>query len=65
MVSALFNMPLREELSPVEKEKALNETVIRIKRNSLEERSRKAADIKELQEIIQEQKKLDFLHISL
>lgn len=65
MVSALFNMPLREELSLVEKEKALNETVIRIKRNSLEERSRKAADIKELQEIIQEQKKLDFLHISL
>ena len=49
----------------MEKEKALNETVIRIKRNSLEERSRKAADIKELQEIIQEQKKLDFLHISL
>ena len=65
MVSALFNMPLREELSLVEKEKALNETVIRIKRNSLEESSRKAADIKELQEIIQEQKKLDFLHISL
>ena len=61
----LFRSPLREELSLVEKEKALNETVIRIKRNSLEESSRKAADIKELQEIIQEQKKLDFLHISL
>lgn len=64
-VSALFNTPLREEMSPAEKEKALNETVMKIKKNSLENRGRKAADVKELQDIIQEQKKLGFMHISL
>ena len=64
-VSALFNMPLREEMSPAEKEKALNDTVIRIKKNSLENRSRKAADMKELQEIIKEQQLLNSVHIYL
>ncbi len=64
-VSALFHEPLREEMSQMEKEKALNETVIKIKKHSLEEKSRKAADIKELQDIIREQQKLSSLHISL
>ena len=39
-VSALFNMPLREEMSPAEREKTLNDTVMKIKKNSLENRSR-------------------------
>lgn len=64
-VSALFNMPLREEMSPAEKEKTLNDTVMKIKKNSLENRSRKAADVKELQEIIKEQQLLKSVHIYL
>lgn len=64
-VSALFNMPLREEMSPAEREKTLNDTVMKIKKNSLENRSRKAADVKELQEIIKEQQLLKSVHISL
>ena len=64
-VSALFNMPLRQEMSPTEREKALNDTVRKIKKNSLENRSRKAADVKELQEIIKEQQALKSVHIHL
>lgn len=64
-VSALFNTPMRPDMSQSEKEKALNGTVMKIKKNSLENRSRKATDVKELQDIIMEQKKLDTMHISL
>ena len=64
-VSALFNMPLRKEMTCSEREKALNDTVMRIKKNSLENRSRKAADVKELQEIIKEQHLLKSVHIYL
>lgn len=64
-VSALFNMPLRHEMSLTEREKALNDTVRKIKKNSLENRSRKAADVKELQEIIKEQQALKSVHIYL
>ncbi|MDY5576828.1 MAG: DNA primase [Lachnospiraceae bacterium] len=64
-VSALFNAPLREEMSKAEKEKALNETVIRIKKNSLDNKSRKATDVKELQEIMKQQQQLRSVHIYL
>lgn len=64
-VSALFNTPLRQEMSLTEREKALNDTVRKIKKNSLENRSRKAADVKELQEIIKEQQALKSVHIHL
>jgi DNA primase len=64
-VSALFHMPLREELSRQEKEKALNETVLRIRRHSLEEKSRKVTDVKELQDLIRQQQKLQSVKISL
>jgi DNA primase len=64
-VSALFHMPLREELSRQEKEKALNETVLRIRRHSLEEKSRKVTDVKELQDLIRQQQTLQSVKISL
>ncbi len=64
-VSALFNMPLREEMSNVEKEKALNETILRIRKHSLEHQSRKATDVKQLQEIIRQQQALKGIHICL
>lgn len=48
-----------------DREKALNEAVINIRRNSLEMRRRSAADLNELQKIIAEQAGLKNLHISL
>lgn len=61
----LFNTSLREEMSVQEKEKALNDTVIKVKKNSLDSISKTATDIKILQGIIQEQKKLQKIHITL
>ena len=52
-------------MSKAEKEKALNETVIRIKKNSLDNKSRKATDVKELQEIMKQQQQLRSVHIYL
>ncbi|MCM1306997.1 MAG: DNA primase [Butyrivibrio sp.] len=48
-----------------EREKALNEAVLIIKKHSLDERSRNAAGLEELQQIIAEQAQLKNLHISL
>lgn len=64
-VAALFSQNLSQELTIQEKERALNETVIRIKKESLEYRNRHATDIVQLQEIIKEQAELQKLHISL
>lgn len=67
-VAALFNATLDEELSDAEKERALNETVYQIKRNSVDYRSRNAATADELKAIIREQAELNKLrnvHISL
>ncbi len=61
----LFNTSLREEMSVKEKEKALNDTVIKVKKNSLDSISKTATDINILQGIIQEQKKLQKIHITL
>ncbi len=48
-----------------DREKALNDAVINIKRNSLEARSRSANDLAELQKVIAQQAELKDLHISL
>lgn len=64
-ISSLFNASLSEDLSVQEREKALNETIIRIKKNSLDNASRNVTDIGKLQEIIKEQASLQKLHISL
>lgn len=63
--AALFNTSLREEMSVQEKEKALNDTVIKVKKNSMDYISKTATDIQILQNIIQEQKKLQKIHITL
>lgn len=48
-----------------DREKALNEAVINIKKHSLDEKSRNAAGLEELQQVIREQAELKNLHISL
>ncbi len=63
--AALFNASLDESLSNEEQKKAFSATVIKVRRNSLEEAGRKAADIAQLQEIIKAQRALRTLHISL
>ena len=47
-----------------EQEKAFAETVLRVKRHSLDEASRRATDVMALQEIIKQQASLRDLHIS-
>ncbi len=66
--ASLFSLELSSEMSTKEKEKALNETVQRIKKNSLEMQSKEAIaknDIQTMQVIIKEQTDLQKLHISL
>lgn len=63
-VAALFNTKLRAGMTKEEQEKAFEETVLRVKRHSLEEASRRAADVMTLQEIIKQQAALRDLHIS-
>ena len=65
--ASLFNMEMRGEMSESERRKALEETVMRIKKNSLDVQSKKAIennDIQALQIIIREQADLQKLHIS-
>lgn len=61
----LFNTSLQEEMSHDEKEQALNEIVRKVKQNSLEYAGRNVSDVLELQRIIEEQKKLQKIQISL
>lgn len=61
----LFNTSLREEMSIQEKEKALSDVVYHVKKNSLDYESKNTNDINELQRIIEEQKKLQNIRISL
>lgn len=56
---------LEEDADNKDREKAVNDAVLIIKRNSLEMKSRTTTDIMELQNIIKEQAKLKTLHISL
>lgn len=56
---------LDENADKSEQERAINEAVRLIMKNSLDYRSRNATDIKELQEIIKKQAELGNLHISL
>lgn len=64
-VAALFNASLQESLSNEEQKKAFAETVLRVKKHSLDHASRNAADIGTLQQIIKEQAALKTLRISL
>ena len=63
--AALFNASLKESLNNEEQKKAFLETVIKVKKNSLDEASRTATDIVQLQEIIKAQSALKTLNISI
>lgn len=64
-VSSIFYAELSEELSGSEQERALNETVAKVKKNSLDYRSRNAKGMEELQEILKEQAQLGKINIKL
>ncbi len=64
-VAALFNASLNESLNNDEQKKAFAETVVRVRKHSLDQASRSAVDIGELQQIIKEQAALKTLHISI
>lgn len=53
-VAELFNTTIHEDEDKLIHEKAVNDTVIRILRHSLDMRSRQVQDIKELQDIIRQ-----------
>ncbi|MBS6644571.1 MAG: DNA primase [Clostridiaceae bacterium] len=63
-VASLFNASLKGALDDEEQKKAFTETVLKVKKNSLDHASRNAGDIAELQRIIREQAALKTLHIS-
>lgn len=64
-VAGLFHASLKESLNNEEQKKAFSETIMKVKKNSLDYASRHAAGIEELQRIIKEQAALKDLHISL
>lgn len=61
----LFNTSLLGEMSVQEKERAITDAVKKVKNNSLDYVSKTDADFNTLQNIIQEKKKLQKIHISL
>ncbi len=64
-VASLFSTSLHEDMSKLEREKALNEIVQKIKRASLDYDSSHATDAAQLQAVIKAQAELPKLHISL
>lgn len=64
-IAAMFSAELSESLSKSEKEKTLNDTVLRVKKSSLDYKLEHAADAKTMQDIIGRQMKLSNIHISL
>lgn len=64
-VASLFNTGLLQGMSVQEKEKTLNDTIITVKKNSIDYRNRTVTDIGELQNIMKEQTELAKIHICL
>ncbi len=64
-VAKLFHASLQESLNNEEQRKAFSETVMRVRKNSLDHASRNATDIVELQRIIREQAALKTLQITI
>ncbi len=62
-IASLFNARLKEVTTPAEKEKALRETVIRLKENSIQYRSRhlQPTDMEGLQKLIADKKAMEAL----
>ena len=65
LVAGIFNKELQEITRDEEQKKALNEVIRSIKKYSLDYRSRRVTDFKELQELIEEKKRLQTLQIKL
>lgn len=65
LVASMFNKSLGQEYSRMEMERALNETVYRIKKESLDYKMSHCVDMQEIQSLIKEQAELQKLHISL
>ncbi len=65
LVAGIFNKELQEITRDEEQKKALNEVIRSIKKYSLDYRSRHVTDLKELQELIEEKKRLQTLQIKL
>lgn len=63
--AAIFSRELNGELSRIERERALNQTVQKIKKNSLDMKSRNVTDVAELQKIMKEQSKIREIQIHL
>lgn len=61
----LFNTSIRGELSDIDKERAINDTVKKIKVNWCEEAAGKVTDFNELMEITKIRQSLNNLHISI
>jgi DNA primase len=64
-VAALFSADLSESLSTSEREKALNDTVIKVKANSLDYALKSTTDGDEMRSIMEQQSKLKDIHINL
>lgn len=60
-IAALFNARLQEIVTPAEKEKALRETILRLKENSINYRSKhlEATDMEGLQKLIADKKEME------
>lgn len=58
LVAGIFNKEIRALTGDLEQQKAVNEVIRSIKKNSLDYRSRHVTDMKELQQIIEEKKQL-------
>lgn len=63
LVAGIFNKEIRAVTSTSEQQKAVNDVVRSIKKYSLEHRSRRVTDMKELQEIVKEKQKLQTLRV--
>jgi len=61
----LFNTSIRDELSESDKERAINDTIKKIKANWCDEAAGKVTDFKELMEITKIKQGLKNLHISI
>ncbi len=64
-VAALFSAELDEGLSRSERERALNDAVAKVKKNSLEEALKHAGDAHVMQELLAKQIKLGQIHITI
>ena len=64
-IAAMFSAELSDSLSRSEREKTLNDTVLRVKKSSLDYKLEHAKDAKTMQDIIGRQMKLNNIHINL